>query len=118
MASVPIGVFRAPAGGGRLQIPIHLPTRTGRVSRVTMRDRAKNRKPPQRGRYLSVEAIQAVQALKRGERMGGRESVEMAMQARVRRLVKRDMMAVLGELQSQGEALLAQQVSSLLLFLP
>ncbi|KAJ0987115.1 hypothetical protein J5N97_005471 [Dioscorea zingiberensis] len=75
-----------------------------------MRDRTKNRKPVQRGRYLSVEAIQAVQALKRGWRMGDRESLEMTMAARVRRLVKRDMMAVLGELQSQGEALLALQV--------
>ncbi|KAJ8485016.1 hypothetical protein OPV22_017501 [Ensete ventricosum] len=79
-----------------------------------MRDRAKNRKPTQRGRYLSTEAIQAVQALKRaigtvGGGHGG-DSLERVLAAKVRRLIKGDMVAVLRELQSQGEGLLVLQV--------
>ncbi|RWV77807.1 hypothetical protein GW17_00061320, partial [Ensete ventricosum] len=81
---------------------------------IVMRDRAKNRKPTQRGRYLSTEAIQAVQALKRaigtvGGGHGG-DSLERVLAAKVRRLIKGDMVAVLRELQSQGEGLLVLQV--------
>ncbi|CAA6672305.1 unnamed protein product [Spirodela intermedia] len=37
---------------------------------ISMRDRSKNRKPLQKGRNLSSEAIQAIQALKRARRHG------------------------------------------------
>lgn len=80
---------------------------------IVMRDRAKNRKPTQRGRYLSTEAIQAVQALKRTLGTvggGGGDSLERVLAAKVQRLIKGDMVAVLRELQSQGEGLLALQV--------
>ncbi|WOK95405.1 pentatricopeptide repeat-containing protein [Canna indica] len=79
---------------------------------TTMRDRAKNRKPTQRGRYLSTEAIQAVQALKRASGVGSNDrcSLERVLAAKVRRLIKGDMVAVLRELQSQGEGLLALEV--------
>ncbi|KAG0475295.1 hypothetical protein HPP92_014981 [Vanilla planifolia] len=77
---------------------------------ITMRDRSKNRRPTQRGRYLSIEGIQAVQALKRAKTRGGQDSVASAIETKVRRLVKFDLMAVLRELQSQGEGLLAFQL--------
>lgn len=75
-----------------------------------MRDRSKNRKPTQRGRYLSIEGIQAVQALKRANVNGHDDAVARAIETKVRRLVKFDLIAVLRELQTQGEALLAFQV--------
>lgn len=74
-----------------------------------MRDRSKNRKPTQRGRYLSIEGIQVVQALKRAKISGG-DSLDRALESKVRRLVKFDMIAVLRELLRQGEALLSLQV--------
>uniref|UniRef100_A0A1D1Z180 Pentatricopeptide repeat-containing protein At3g46870 n=1 Tax=Anthurium amnicola TaxID=1678845 RepID=A0A1D1Z180_9ARAE len=85
---------------------------------VTMRDRSKNRKPLQKGRNLSIEAIHAVQALKRVRILGGRggcsgggpTSLDCVMESKVRRLIKSDMMAVLGELQQQNQAFLALQV--------
>lgn len=87
---------------------------------VTMRDRSKNRKPLQRGRNLSIEAIQAIQALKRvskalivhegGGGGGGRESLETVFRSKIRRLIKFDMMAVLEELQKQNEPYLALKV--------
>lgn len=73
---------------------------------ITMKDRSKNRKPTQRGRYLSIEAIQAVQALKRAKI----DSLHRVLESKVRRLIKADMVAVLRELQTQGEGLLALQV--------
>lgn len=73
---------------------------------ITMRDRSKNRKPTQRGRYLSTEAIQVVQSLKRTALRGAPASVE----PKLRRLLKADMVAVFRELAAQGEALLALQV--------
>ncbi|KAK9164862.1 hypothetical protein Scep_000053 [Stephania cephalantha] len=76
-------------------------------STVTMRDRSKNRKPLQRGR-ISVEAIQAVQALKRAK--SDCNSLERAFESKFRRLVKADMIAVLRDLQRQNESLLAFQV--------
>ncbi|KAK9129176.1 hypothetical protein Sjap_009663 [Stephania japonica] len=76
-------------------------------STVTMRDRSKNRKPLQRGR-VSVEAIQAVQALKRSKT--DRYLLERAFESKFRRLVKADMVAVLHEFQRQNESLLALQV--------
>ncbi|XP_010932093.1 pentatricopeptide repeat-containing protein At1g62350 isoform X2 [Elaeis guineensis] len=83
--------------------------RSGMTKVITMRDRSKNRKPTQRGRYLSIEAIQAVQALKRAKISGG-DSLHRVLESKVRRLIKADMVAVLRELQSQGEGLLALQV--------
>ncbi|XP_020591719.1 pentatricopeptide repeat-containing protein At3g46870 [Phalaenopsis equestris] len=77
---------------------------------ITMRDRSMNRKPTQRGRYLSIEGIQAVQALKRAKLNGGLDAVAHEIETKVRRLVKFDLMAVLRELQRQGEAILAFQV--------
>ncbi|XP_042444161.1 pentatricopeptide repeat-containing protein At1g62350-like [Zingiber officinale] len=79
------------------------------VTTTTMRDRAKNRKPNQRGRYLSIEAIQAVQALKRSGSVLG-DPLERVLACKVRRLIKGDMVAVLLELQSQREGLLALKV--------
>lgn len=89
---------------------------------VTMRDRSKNRKPLQKGRNLSIEAIQAIQALKRVSKAsiihddvsrgggGERESLETVFRSKIRRLVKFDMMAVLKELQNQNEPYLALKV--------
>ncbi|KAF8703443.1 hypothetical protein HU200_032248 [Digitaria exilis] len=78
---------------------------------ITMRDRSKNRKPTQRGRYLSTEAIQAVQSLKRAVLRGGSAaSAAAAVEPKLRRLLKADMVAVFRELAAQGEALLALQV--------
>jgi len=74
---------------------------------ITMRNRSKNRKPTQRGRYLSTEAIQAVQSLKRAALRGG---PAVAVEPRLRRLLKADMVAVFRELAAQGESLLALQV--------
>lgn len=83
------------------------------LTATTMRDRAKNRKQTQRGRYLSIEAIQAVQALKRAGGLiggGGGGALESVLASKVRRLIKGDMVAVLRELLTQGEGLLALQV--------
>ncbi|KAK1282253.1 Pentatricopeptide repeat-containing protein [Acorus calamus] len=89
---------------------------------ITMRDKGKNRRPIQKGRYLTTEAIQAVQALKRAATAetrttdGGSSSfsssstVKRVIDSKVRRLVKLDLVAVLNELLSQNEGLLALQV--------
>lgn len=95
---------------------------TMKAGTVTMRDRSKNRKPLQKGRNLSIEAIQAIQALKRVSKAsiihddvsrgggGERESLETVFRSKIRRLVKFDMMAVLKELQNQNEPYLALKV--------
>ncbi|KAF0913075.1 hypothetical protein E2562_020228 [Oryza meyeriana var. granulata] len=77
---------------------------------ITMRDRSKNRKPTQRGRYLSTEAIQAVQSLKRAALQGPPSGAAVPVEPKLRRLLKADMVAVFRELAAQGEALLALQV--------
>lgn len=85
---------------------------------ITMRDRSKNRKPLQRGRTLSTEAIQTVQALKRVSRsvidLGDGKilspELERVFDFRFRRLLKVDMMAVLRELIRQQECFLALKV--------
>ncbi|KAL6882563.1 hypothetical protein ACP4OV_011253 [Aristida adscensionis] len=83
----------------------------GAAAAITMRDRSKNRKPTQRGRYLSTEAIQAVQSLKRAALRGAAAaSAAAAVEPKLRRLLKADMVAVFRELAAQGEALLALQV--------
>uniref|UniRef100_A0ACD5URM5 Uncharacterized protein n=1 Tax=Avena sativa TaxID=4498 RepID=A0ACD5URM5_AVESA len=77
---------------------------------ITMRDRSKNRKPTQRGRYLSTEAIQAVQSLKRATLCGAPAAGAVATDPKLQRLLKADMVAVFRELAAQGEALLALKV--------
>ncbi|CAM8904472.1 unnamed protein product [Rhodiola kirilowii] len=76
--------------------------------RISMRDRSKKRKPLQRGRNLSIEAIQAVQALKRVKRDDG--LLQRAIDSRFRRLLKFDMVAVLREFLRQNECDLALKV--------
>ena len=75
-----------------------------------MRDRGKNRKPMQRGRYLSTEAIQAVQSLKRATLSGAPAGGAVVTDPKLRRLLKADMVAVFRELAAQGEAHLALKV--------
>ncbi|KAG5582086.1 hypothetical protein H5410_052713, partial [Solanum commersonii] len=78
--------------------------------RISMRDRSKNRKPLQKGRNLSIEAIQAVQALKRVASKNDDSAVEQVFNSMVRRLIKNDMIAVLRELLRQNQCLLALKV--------
>lgn len=78
--------------------------------RISMRDRSKNRKPLQKGRNLSIEAIQAVQALKRVAHKNDDSAVEQVFNGKVRRLLKSDMIAVLRELLRQNQCLLALKV--------
>lgn len=85
---------------------------------ITMRDRHKNRQQLQKGRTLSIEAIQAVQALKRVSRNvinegNGKISspdLDRVFNSKFRRLLKLDMMAVLRELIRQQECFLALKV--------
>ncbi|KAJ4810950.1 Pentatricopeptide repeat-containing protein [Rhynchospora pubera] len=88
------GTRRQRSGGG------------GRIE-IEMRDRSKNRKPTQRGRYLSSEAILAVQSLKRSFISSSNSNTNSNYKEKVQRLIKRDMVAVMRELLSQGEPLLA-----------
>ncbi|GKE25617.1 thylakoid assembly 8-like protein, chloroplastic [Tanacetum coccineum] len=74
--------------------------------RVTMRDRGKNRKPLQKGRNLSIEAIQTVQALKRAPKFE-------VIHSKFSSLLKFDMMAILRELLRQDQSLLALVITSL-----
>lgn len=84
----------------------------GGILTVIMRDRGKNRKPLQKGRTPSIEAIQAVQALKRARR--DESSLERVFESNFRRLLKLDMIAVLQQLLSQNECLLALKVCLLI----
>lgn len=81
---------------------------------IKMRDRSKNRKPLQRGRMLSIEAIQAVQALKRANTPPSPSSsssmLDRVIDSKIRRLLKFDMVAVLRELLRQNECSLALKV--------
>lgn len=81
-----------------------------RMMSITMRDRSKNRKPLQKGRNLSIEAIQTVQALKRAAKHSD-VSLEQVYDNNFRRLLKFDMIAVLRELLRQNQCLLALKVS-------
>ncbi|XP_027185687.1 protein THYLAKOID ASSEMBLY 8-like, chloroplastic [Coffea eugenioides] len=74
-----------------------------------MRDRSNNRKPLQKGRNLSIEAIQTVQALKRA-RATSSCPLEPALETTFRRLLKLDMIAVLRELIRQNQCYLALKV--------
>ncbi|XWS68372.1 hypothetical protein CRYUN_Cryun04dG0084300 [Craigia yunnanensis] len=71
---------------------------------ITMKDRSKNRKPLQKGRNLSIEAIQAVQALKRVNRNTDNNSfseLERVFDSKFRRLLKFDMMAVFDDIRKE-----------------
>lgn len=81
-----------------------------RNMRISMRDRSKNRKPLQKGRNLSIEAIQAVQALKRAKQ-NGESALEQVFNSKITRLLKNDLIAVLRELIRQNQCLLALKVS-------
>ncbi|PRQ25222.1 putative pentatricopeptide [Rosa chinensis] len=75
---------------------------------ITMRDRSKNPRPLQKGRNLSIEAIQTIQALKRAKKNEG--LMEQVFNSKFRRLLKLDMMAVLKDLLRQNECFLALKV--------
>ncbi|KAL0888271.1 hypothetical protein Bca101_012254 [Brassica carinata] len=91
---------------------------------IKMRDRSKNRKPLQRGRMLSIEAIQAVQALKRANTPppppppqspsstspSPSSMLDRVIDSKIRRLLKFDIVAVLRELLRQNECSLALKV--------
>ncbi|XP_058224021.1 protein THYLAKOID ASSEMBLY 8, chloroplastic [Rhododendron vialii] len=92
-------------------------TSTDSCIRITMKDRSKNRKPLQRGRNLSIEAIQTIQALKRAAAAAAQDrpcseslSLDVVFSSKFTRLLKLDMMAVLHELLRQNECLLALKV--------
>lgn len=103
--------LRSPALGA-LHVPSGLrsPLPLGGSMRISMRDRSLNRRPLQRGRDLSIEAIQAVQALKRVNGRGCHVSLERALDSKFRRLLKLDMIAVLRELLRQNECALSLKV--------
>jgi hypothetical protein len=73
-----------------------------------MSDRSKNRRPLQKGRNPSTEAIQTVQALKRANK--AQRSLDQVFHSKFNRLLKLDMVAVLRELLRQNECLLALKV--------
>ncbi|GMY39178.1 protein THYLAKOID ASSEMBLY 8, chloroplastic-like isoform X1 [Fagus crenata] len=75
---------------------------------VSMSDRSKNRRPLQKGRNPSTEAIQTVQALKRANK--DHRSLDQVFHSKFNRLLKLDMVAVLRELLRQNECLLALKV--------
>ncbi|XP_016565639.2 uncharacterized protein LOC107863943 isoform X2 [Capsicum annuum] len=95
-------------GGRRFLWKIVVRSKCGGNMRIGMRDRSKNRKPLQKGRNLSIEAIQAVQALKRvASKNDDAVAVEQVFNSKIRRLLKSDMIAVLRELLRQNQCLLA-----------
>lgn len=67
--------------------------------------------PLQKGRNLSIEAIQTVQVLKRSK--NDHRRFDDVFNSKFRRLLKFDMMAVLRELLRQNECVLALKVSIL-----
>ncbi|XP_039125886.1 protein THYLAKOID ASSEMBLY 8-like, chloroplastic isoform X1 [Dioscorea cayenensis subsp. rotundata] len=78
-------------------------------SRVLCGLRDGPRKPLWRGRILSTEAIQAVQALKLAKSSSS-PSLDQVFQSRIGRLLKADLISVLAELRRQHEWDLALQV--------
>lgn len=84
--------------------------RVGNRMTITMRDRSKNRKPLQKGRNLSIEAIQTVQALKRVK--DDDASLHRVFATNFSRLLRLDMIAVLKELIRQNQCSLALKVFS------
>ncbi|GMH16316.1 hypothetical protein Nepgr_018157 [Nepenthes gracilis] len=90
------------------EVPFRLGIGSSQRGVISMRDRSKNRKPLQKGRNLSIEDIQTVQALKRAKKDG--QFLEQVFNLRFKRLLKFDMVAVLRELIRQNECLLALKV--------
>ncbi|KAI3824176.1 hypothetical protein L1987_05625 [Smallanthus sonchifolius] len=80
--------------------------------RVTMRDRSKNKKPLQKGRNLSIEAIQTIQSLKRAFKSSAdvQQQQQQVINSKFSRLLKFDMMAILRELLRQDHCVLALMV--------
>ncbi|KAM0019401.1 putative tetratricopeptide-like helical domain superfamily, protein THYLAKOID ASSEMBLY 8 [Helianthus debilis subsp. tardiflorus] len=76
---------------------------------LTMRDRSKNRKPLQKGRNLSIEAIQTIQSLKRAYKSSA-DNQQQVIDSKFSRLLKFDMMAILRELLRQDHCVLALMV--------
>ncbi|KAL6211076.1 hypothetical protein ACLB2K_016304 [Fragaria x ananassa] len=87
---------------------LHLPKPKRYSLIITMRDRSKNPRPLQKGRNLSIEAIQTIQALKRAQK--NESLMEQVFNSKFRRLLKLDMMAVLKDLLRQNECFLALKV--------
>ncbi|WCJ28584.1 Vacuolar sorting protein 9 (VPS9) domain [Euphorbia peplus] len=83
-----------------------------RVTMVKAKGGQDNRKQLQKGRYLSSEAIQAIQSLKRAYNFNNHDPrlLNRALNTNFTRLLKLDMLAVLRELLRQNYCLLALQV--------
>lgn len=77
-----------------------------------LRDKNRPRKPLSRGRIMTTEAIQAVQALKRANKYG-QDKLDHIYITRVSRLLKDDLLAALTELQRQNEYELAIKIFDL-----
>lgn len=77
-----------------------------------LRDNNRPRKPLWRGRIMTTEAIQAVQALKRANKYS-QDKVDHVCITRVSRLLKDDLLAALSELQRQNEYELAIKIFDL-----
>ncbi|KAI7754387.1 hypothetical protein M8C21_010955 [Ambrosia artemisiifolia] len=100
-------------GGGLMGFPSVEVGKKDRVrTRVTMRDRSKNRKPLQKGRNLSIEAIQTIQSLKRVYKssVDKQQLHQQVIDSKFCRLLKFDMMGVLRELLRQDHCVLALMV--------
>jgi hypothetical protein len=87
---------------------MELRNRKTRFVTVGISNRSKNRKPLQKGRSLSIEAIQTVQALKRAQK--DQPSLDQLFHSNFKRLLKLDMIAVLRELLRQNQCFLALKV--------
>ncbi|KAK4561897.1 hypothetical protein RGQ29_004663 [Quercus rubra] len=72
--------------------------------------RSKNRRPLQKGRNPSIEAIQTVQALKRANIKKDQRLLDQVWESKLSRLLKLDLIAVLRELLRQNECELALKV--------
>lgn len=86
---------------------VHFPHRPLQLV-CSSRNPGKPRGPLWRGRNLSNESLQAVQELKRAK--GNHASVLTVLNTKISRLLKPDLVAVLGELQRQDECELALQI--------
>ena len=75
--------------------------------------RSKNRRPLQKGRNPSIEAIQTVQALKRANIKKDKRLLDQVWDSKLSRLLKLDLIAVLRELLRQNECELALKVHTL-----
>lgn len=80
-----------------------------RTIRAAASVRSLNRKPLQKGRNLSIEAIQTIQALKLAYN-NDKSLLDQVFRSKFSRLLKFDMTAVLRELLRQNHCLLALKV--------